>query len=92
MISKLVFEPVSRTSSSDRVEGYEMKRFALLLFLVIGLGIAHGRRLLLGRRISSLRSTAVEISLREASSSLSSLQVVAASGEQSVTSSQDALQ
>lgn len=40
MISKLVFEPVSRTSSSDRVEGYEMKRFALILFLVIGLGIA----------------------------------------------------
>ena len=40
MITKPVFEPVSRTSSSDRVEGYEMKRFALLLFLVIGLGIA----------------------------------------------------
>lgn len=40
MISKPVYEPVSRTSSSDRVEGYEMKRFALLLFLVIGLGIA----------------------------------------------------
>ena len=40
MITKLVFEPVSRTLSSDRVERYEMKRFALLLFLVIGLGIA----------------------------------------------------
>lgn len=40
MISKLVFEPVSRPSSSDRVEGNDMKRFALLLFLVIGLGIA----------------------------------------------------
>ena len=26
--------------ASDRVERYEMKRFALLLFLVIGLGIA----------------------------------------------------
>ena len=26
--------------ASDRVEGYDMKRFALLLFLVIGLGIA----------------------------------------------------
>ena len=26
--------------ASDRVEGYEMKRFALLLFLVIGLGVA----------------------------------------------------
>ena len=40
MNTKLVFEPVSRTLSSDRVERYEMKRFALLLFLVIGLGIA----------------------------------------------------
>ena len=40
MNTKLVFEPVSRTSSSDTVERYEMKRFALLLFLVIGLGIA----------------------------------------------------
>ena len=26
--------------ASDRVERYDMKRFALLLFLVIGLGIA----------------------------------------------------
>ena len=40
MNTKLVFEPVSRTLSSDRVKGNDMKRFAMLLFLVIGLGLA----------------------------------------------------